>query len=106
MSAPVDTTPALVARFDLDQIQAGDFDGPSFRPIRPRPPKPAGARVVYALPNGRLRERGRARLIYSGERDGIHYWTPVTTFWIQPGDHLEVDYMPSHTVIQGIEAQA
>ncbi|ORJ92600.1 hypothetical protein A6F55_23850 [Prescottella equi] len=70
------------------------------------PPKPRGCRVVYALPNGRIRERGRARLVYAGEREGIHYWAPVTPFWIQPDDRMQVDEMPPNTVIQGIELAA
>lgn len=67
-----------------------------------RPPKPAGARIIRELPNGRWRDRGRARLVYAGERDGIHYWAPVTVFWIEPEDRLDIAYLPEDTVIQGI----
>jgi hypothetical protein len=66
------------------------------------PVMPEGVRVIRTLVNEHGQPFDReypVRLLYSGVRDGIHYWTIYWHKWIEPGDRVEVDRMPPETAI-------
>lgn len=68
------------------------------------PVMPTGVRVIRTLVNEHGQPFDReypARVLYSGEKDGVHHWSLYWHKWFRVTDRIAVDFLPPETRING-----